>query len=111
MMTIEMLREKIAQMQADLAEMSAALEELARLPGASEQAVPLQTRADPLLADEKFTDPQAALTALDAAFEQMGLDVTQPALSPEEVQELMLREGIRPEECILSRGIIEARDE
>ena len=37
--------------------------------------------------------------------------VTQPAMTPQEVQELMLREGVRPEDNILSRGIIEAREE
>jgi hypothetical protein len=111
MTTIEMLRKKIARVQTDLAEVSAALEELARSAGGSEPMAPPRPMAALPLDETKFTDPQTALRALDAAFEQMGLDVTQPALTPEEVQELMLREGVRPEERILSRGIIEARDE
>jgi hypothetical protein len=111
MVTIQKLREKIALVQAELAEVSAALEELARLPveGSPDAPPHPPDRLPP--AGPKFTDPQTALAALDKAFAQMGIDVTRPALSPEEVQQLMLREGVRPEDFVLSKGIIDAREE
>src|SRR5687767_7698064 len=56
-------------------------------------------------------DPESARPHIDRAFEQMGIDITQPPPSAEELQELMLREGVNPEDCLGSRGIIEARDE
>jgi hypothetical protein len=107
--TIEMLKRKIAHVQQELAEMSAALDELAEAPATpgSEMAAPAP---DPL-AGVHFSDPKALLPLLDEAFAQMGIDVTQPALTAEEVQQLMLREGVRPEDNILSRAIIEAREE
>jgi hypothetical protein len=41
----------------------------------------------------------------------MGIDVSGEPPTAAAAQELMLREGVRPEQNILSRGIIEARDE
>ncbi len=107
--TIEMLKNKIAHLQQELAEMSAALDELGGTPTAPGSA-PEVLSQDPLVGVH-FSDPKALLPLLDKAFAQMGIDVTQPAPTPEEVQQLMLREGIRPEDNILSRGIIEAREE
>jgi hypothetical protein len=107
--TIEMLKNKIAHLQQELAEMSAALDELGEAPtepGSAPEALP----RDPL-AGIRFSDPKALLPLLDEAFAKMGIDVSQPALTPEEVQQLMLREGVRPEDNILSRAIIEAREE
>jgi len=99
--TIEMLREKIAHIQRELAEVSAALDEMVVQPAALPNP----------LAGLKFADPKALLPILDKAFAEMGIDVTQPAMGPEEVQQLMLREGVKPEDNVLSRGIIEARGE
>jgi hypothetical protein len=113
--TIEMLKKKIAHLQEELAEVSAALDELASSPPPASPATPPGTvsaagRPDPL-AGVRFSDPKALLPLLDKAFAEMGIDVTQPAPTPEEVQQLMLREGVRPEDNILSRAIIEAREE
>jgi hypothetical protein len=107
--TIEMLKQKIAHLQQELAEVSAALDELAGPPTESE-AEPAVSPPDPL-AGIRFADPKALLPLLDQAFAEMGIDVTQPAPTPEEVQQLMLREGVKPEDNILSRAIIEAREE
>ncbi len=107
--TIEMLKQKIAHLQQELAEVSAALDELAVAPTGLETQ-PAEPRPDPL-AGIRFSDPKVLLPLLDKAFAEMGIDVTQPAPTPEEVQQLMLREGIKPEDNILSRGIIEAREE
>ena len=77
---------------------------------ADSRSTPDVAPRDPL-AGVRFSDPKALLPLLDKAFAEMGIDVTQPAPTPEEVQQLMLREGVRPEDNILSRGIIEAREE
>jgi hypothetical protein len=103
------LKQKIAHLQQELEEVSAALDELAVAPTGLE-AQPAAPRPDPL-AGIWFSDPKALLPLLDKAFVEMGIDVTQPAPTPEEVQPLMLREGVKPEDNILSRGIIEAREE
>ena len=62
------------------------------------------------LAGLTFTDTRALLPLVDQAFAQMGIDVTQPSPTPEEVQQLMLREAVKPEDNIGSRAIIEARE-
>jgi hypothetical protein len=107
--TIQMLKHKIAHLQEELAEVSAALDELAEVPTNSHSA-PEQVVQNPL-AGVRFSDPKALLPLLDKAFAEMGIDITQPALTHEEVQQLMLREGVRPEDNIGSRAIIEAREE
>jgi hypothetical protein len=107
--TIEMLKRKIAHVQQELTEVSAALDELAGAP--TKPGAILEAPARDPLAGIRFSDPKALLPLLDKAFAQMGIDVTQPALTPEEVQQLMLREGVRPEDNLGSRAIIEAREE
>ena len=109
--TIEMLKEKLARVQQELAEVSAALDELATPPCADSVAAGARAADTDSLAGVTFSDPRTLLPLLDEALTKMGIDVTAPAMTPEEVQQLMLREGIRPEDNILSRGIIEAREE
>src|SRR6266542_4287410 len=83
--TIETLKQKIAHLQQELAEVSAALDELVSGPNGADAAPPA-TPADPL-AGVRFSDPKALLPLLDKAFAEMGIDVTQPAPTPEEVQQ------------------------
>ena len=106
--TIEMLKNKIAHLQQELAEISAALDELGEAP-ARQGSAPEVSAQDPL-AGARFSDPKALLPLLDKAFAKMGIDVSQPAPTPEEVQQLMLREGVMPEDNLGSRAIIEARE-
>lgn len=107
--TVEMLKQKIAHMQQELTEMSDALDELARTPPQNGTASSPAKR-DPL-AGIRFSDPKELLPLFDEAMAKMGIDVSQPATHPREVQEMMLREGVRPEQNLLSSGIIEAREE
>jgi hypothetical protein len=104
--TVEMLKEKLADLQRGLAEVSAALDELdvARPPT---PRVPGRV----VLTGPQFSDPRTLLPLIDEAFTKMGIDITAPAKRPEEVQEMMLREGVRPEDNLISRGVIEAREE
>jgi prefoldin subunit 5 len=109
--TIEELKEKLARVQQELAEVSAALDELATPPAETESVAPTVENRKVKLGGPKFTDPRTLLPLIDEAYRKMGIDITEPAMTPEEVQELMLREGVRPEDNLISRGIIEAREE
>jgi hypothetical protein len=109
--TVEMLKEKLADLQRGLAEVSAALDELAGHAASDRACAALpEVGVDPL-AGITFSDPRTLLPLLDEALTKMGIDVTAPAMKPEEVQALMLREGVRPEDNLISRGVIEAREE
>src|SRR3954469_24354074 len=100
--TVEELKRKIAHLQEELAEVSAALDDLESAPATNGAAV-APARRDPL-AGIRFSDPKELLPILDRAFAEMGIEPGQPPMTPEEVQELMLREGVRPEDNIGSRG-------
>jgi hypothetical protein len=108
--TIDELKERVARLEWELSQVSAALDELARETGEAEAPEPQPARRDPL-AGIRFTDTRALQPVIDKAFAEMGIDITQPAVDPVEVQELMLREGVRPEDNLGSRAIIEAREE
>src|SRR5262245_59167257 len=106
--TIEELKEKLAHVQQELAEVSAALDELA-----GTAATPSTVQPKPNVI--RFTGPEwsdpATLRALaDEAFLKMGIDITQPAPTAQEVQALMLREGVRPEDRLFTRALYEMRE-
>lgn len=110
--TIEALREKVKHLQQELAEIHAGLDELAEAPhhnGSTATRGPAP-EPDPL-AGLPRTDPKELLRIFDQVAAEMGIDVTQPAPSAREVREMMLREGVRPEDNLGSRAIIEAREE
>ena len=105
--TVEILKEKIARIQQELGEVREALDELAQ---ASTSSATLHATKPHPLAGLAFADIPALLPLVDQAFAEMGIGVTQPSPTPEEVQQLMLREGVKPEDNIGSRAIIEARE-
>ena len=107
--TVEALREKIAHIQQELAEVSAALDEIATPPAPGGDVVP-RSGAE-VLASLGFRSSRELQPLIDKAFAEMGIDITGPAPTPEEVQQLMLREGVKPEDNIGSRAIIEMREE
>jgi hypothetical protein len=109
--TIVELKAKLARVQQELAEVSAALDGLGNAPCTGPRIIDVtQLYKDPVVG-HLYSDPETIRRLADEAFPKMGIDITKPALTPREVQELMLREGVRPEDNILSRGIIEAREE
>lgn len=117
--TREDLKAKIARIQQELSEVSAALDEMAaptQNGAGSEPAVTPEMAAAPpspaeILAGLGFVSASELRPLIDKAFAEMGIDTTQPAMKPEEVQQLMLREGINPEDNLGSRAIIEMREE
>jgi hypothetical protein len=59
---------------------------------------------------EWFSDKKAFLKFLEAQDQETGF-VVDPTVTPEKVYEMMLAQGVRPEDNILSRDIIRARYE
>lgn len=99
--TIEMLKEKIAPIRQELDEVVTALDEIAA-------AQPV-TKPNPL-AGIKFADKEPLRKAFDELFARMGISHIKP-IGAEKLQEMMLKAGIKPEDNIFSRGIIETREE
>jgi trans-2-enoyl-CoA reductase len=99
--TVDMLKSRIAHIRQELEDVSTDLDSLAEAP-APRTAMPPRTGE---------ADRSALLAALDAAYAEMGVDLSEPAITAEELQALMLEEGVRPEDNILSSGIIAAREE
>ncbi len=58
----------------------------------------------------RFADKEPLRQAFAELMRKMGIEHVQP-IGAEALQEMMLREGVKPEECIGSRGIIEMREE
>lgn len=99
--TIEMIKTRLARIQDELQQVSAELDEVAAT--ASSTPAPsgqLRSRSAPHLRAQ-----------FKAALAELGIGLDQRPMTPEEVQQLMLREGVRPEDRIFSQGIIEAREE
>ena len=108
--TIRALKEKLAHLQHELAEVSAALDELDE--PAPSPAARLPRPLDEVLREGvDYIDPRTLVSDFDAALEKMGVEIPATAPTAEEVQALMRREGVRPEDNLISRGVIEAREE
>jgi hypothetical protein len=106
--TVEELKQRMEQLEREVTSLRSAVDMLdTESPGGSAGALPDEWKPRRV----RLSDRNEVLRHLDAAFATMGIDISRPALTGEEVQELMLREGVRPEDCLLSRGIIEAREE
>jgi hypothetical protein len=109
--TIAELKEKLARVQQDLAEVSASLDQLESANGGPQTVAGPIPLAEALVAGVDFVDPRTFRELADEAFRKMGIDITAPAPTPEEVQALMIREGIRPEDRIFTRALYEMREE
>ena len=97
--TVDVLKSRIAHIRQELEDVSAALDSLTEAPAAASAP------------DIGEVDRSALLAQLDAAYAEMGLDLSGPEMTAEELQALMLEEGVRPEDRIFSSGIIAAREE
>jgi len=97
MITYEALKTKILWIEQELAEVRRGLEQLA--------AGPEQRRVGGV----QWVDKASWKAWFDEWFQQLGITV-QP-IGAEKLQELMLEEGVRPEDNLLSRGIIAMREE
>lgn len=98
---LEDLKKKVDQIEHDLIEVRKNLDQMTF-------AVSPKIEVD-LCSKLHCVDKEKLRKGLDEVFKQMGIDI-QP-IGAEELQEMMLKEGIRPEDNIASRGIIEMREE
>jgi hypothetical protein len=99
--TLESLKEKIVQIEQALAEVRLSLEQLAvtpEHPSKNDWPTALQ-----------LVDRTGWKAWFDAWFHQ--IDITAQPIGAEALQEMMLQEGVRPEDNLLSRGIIAMREE
>ncbi|MCZ7574991.1 MAG: hypothetical protein M5U01_41100 [Ardenticatenaceae bacterium] len=99
--TLENLQARIAQIQQELAEVSRDLEQLAVVPD------PRTKVGWP--AGIRGVDRAGWKAWFDEWFQHIGI-TTQP-VGAESLQEMMLQEGVRPEENLLSGGIVAMREE
>lgn len=93
---IKQLRQKIARIQRELEEISDALNEVENQP-------------QPTLR-HKTVDRKALTDQYGDLLKQLGLEKI-ASVDIEALQQKMLNDGINPEDCTLSRGILEMRDE
>ena len=98
---LEDLKKKVDQIEHELSEVRKNLEQITI-------AINPKIEID-LCSKLHCVDKEKLKKGLDEVFKQMGIDI-QP-IGAEELQEMMLKEGIRPEDNIGSRGIIEMREE
>lgn len=97
MVTYELLKAKIVPIERELAEVRRGLEQLA--------AGPERRRAGHV----QWVDKEGWQAWFDDWFQQLG--ITAKPIGAVKLQELMLQEGVRPEDNLLSRGIIAMREE
>ena len=103
--TLEEVRRRLIDIQAQLAEVTEAVAEL--------EVQPQEGPAPPVRgwpSTIPLVDKKPLKEAFDDLMRQMGIENTQP-IPAEELQERMRQHGIKPEDRILSRGIIEMREE
>src|SRR3954469_15861470 len=102
--TIQALKEKLAHLQHELAEVCAALDGLEE---ASPTLEPQLSRPlDEVLREGvDFIDARKLLPDLDAALRKMNIELSSVAPTAEEVRALMQREGVRAEDNLISRGV------
>src|SRR5947208_13145370 len=105
MTTLEEIRRQLAVIQAELAEVAAAIDGLEAAPAA---VGGLQRGGWPPTV--RFSDTEPLRQAFTEMMRRLGIEHVQP-IGAEALQQMMLREGVKPEENLFSRGIIEMREE
>jgi hypothetical protein len=100
---LERLEQRLAAVERELAALRERLDRL--VPPVDETPAERGAR---LLREARASQP-AVSAAVAKAFAEMG--ITGEPIGPEEVQRRMIAEGIRPEDNIFSRGIMEMREE
>jgi hypothetical protein len=99
--TLEELRENVGRIERELAEVRRGLDQLVAVPEP-------QTEKD-RLPGIRWVDKASWKEWFDQWFQQIGI-VVRP-IGAEKLQEMMLQAGVRPEDNLLSHGIIAMREE
>jgi hypothetical protein len=100
-LTLEALKEKITWIERELAEVRRSLEQLT--------AAPQLWTKEHWPAGIQWVDRTGWKEWFGEWFQQMG--ITAQPMGAERLQALMIQEGVRPEDNLLSRGIIAMREE
>jgi hypothetical protein len=111
---LEEIKDKLCHIEQELSEVRRAVEQLN---AAQPQSMPQLAQAQPAQhepvhwpANIKFTDKAMLREAVDQFFTRLGIADLEPP-SAEELQERMRQKGVKPEDNLFSRGIIEMREE
>jgi hypothetical protein len=112
-MTKEVILRGIKEMESKLAELRAVVEKLSE----GIETLPADALTDPgrqNISEEQpripqFVDKQRLRSLIIKTFTEMGID--KEPIGAEKVQEMILACGIKPEDNLFSRGIIEMREE
>jgi hypothetical protein len=100
--TLEALKAKITRVEKEITEVRQGLEELlASTAGPTRQETPPN--------QIQAVNKDRWLQLVDEWFQQLG--VAAPSIGAEKLQALMLQEGLKPEDNLLSQGIIAMREE
>ena len=105
MATLEEIRGRLLAIRRELDEVYEALEQLE-----DSQPVHPQPGQGGRPAGTGFTDKEALREAFEELFRQMGVEHVKP-IGAVALQEMMLMAGVKPEQNLFSRGIIEMREE
>jgi hypothetical protein len=104
---IEELKEKVERIRQELLEVQTALDELEQArPGSTASAAP---RPHPL-ANRPSVDKGPLRESFAALFRRLDIEDVRP-IGAEKLQELLRQAGIKPEDNLLSSGIIAMREE
>ncbi|MDQ3815956.1 MAG: hypothetical protein M3347_18760 [Armatimonadota bacterium] len=114
------IKEKLRHIEQEITAVREAIEQLEAVPPNGQQPVENKPSAPGRATAEhqearwpdsiRFVDKEPLRKAVDELFERMGIADVEP-IGAEKLQEQMRQHGIKPEDCIGSRGIIEMREE
>ena len=105
MATLEEIKEKLALIQKELTEVYKAIEQLE-----NNRLVDQKPQQSGWPASIQFADKELLRQAFHDLIKQMGIEHVKP-IGAVTLQEMMLKEGVKPEDNLFSRGIIEMREE
>lgn len=112
-MTKSMILRWLDEVTSKLAEVRAALDQLPDAEEKSSTDLMANQRSKEIATDQlrvvRFVDKEKLQPIINRAFAEMG--VRDEPVGAEKVQEMIAACGVRPEDNILSRGIIEMREE
>ena len=105
MTTLQEIRERLVEIQAELADVAAAIDGLEAAPTV---VAGIQQRGWPPTI--RFADKEPLRQAFTEMMRRLGIEDVQP-IGAEALQERIRKSGVKPEERLFSRGIIEMREE
>lgn len=100
---IEILKEKLLRIEREVAEARAVLQQF------SDAERPTAPPADQRPSSIRVADKETIRGIVDETFARMGIHAE--PVGAERLQQMMLEHGIKPEDNLFSRGLLEMREE